>query len=57
MVSASDRFLFNPSQIWLPFGKRKAADITFALEPTFSAHGIEFVHAEATAVCLAARHC
>jgi len=57
VVSASDRFLFNPSQIWLPFGKRKAADITFALEPTFSAHGIEFVHAEATAVCLAARNC
>ena len=23
VVSASDRFLFNPSLIWLPFGKRK----------------------------------
>ena len=31
VVSASDRFLFNPSLIWLPFGKRNAADITFAL--------------------------
>src|SRR6266702_4714867 len=49
VVSASDRFLFNPSLIWLPFGKRNAADITFALEPTFDAHGIDFVHAEATA--------
>src|ERR1700756_1787513 len=50
VVSASDRFLFNPSLIWLPFGKRSAADITFALEPTFDAHGIQFVHAEATAI-------
>ncbi|HEY5989179.1 MAG TPA: FAD-dependent oxidoreductase, partial [Streptosporangiaceae bacterium] len=55
VVSASDRFLFNPSLIWLPFGKRKAADITFALEPTFDAHGIEFVHAEATAIDPSAR--
>ena len=55
VVSASDRFLFNPSLIWLPFGKRSAADITFALEPTFDAHGIGFVHAEATAIDPAAR--
>ena len=55
VVSASDRFLFNPSLIWLPFGKRKAADITFALEPTFDAHGIEFVHAEVTAIDPVAR--
>ncbi len=48
MVSASDHFLSNPSLIWLPFGKRKAADITFPLAPTFEAHGIDFVHAEAT---------
>lgn len=50
VVSASDRFLFNPSLIWLPFGKRTAPDITFPLEPTFDAHGVEFVHAEATAI-------
>jgi sulfide:quinone oxidoreductase len=55
VVSASDRFLFNPSLIWLPFGKRSAADITFALEPTFNAHGIDFAHAEATAIDPAAR--
>ena len=55
VVSASDRFLFNPSLIWLPFGKRSAADITFALEPTFDAHEIGFVHAEATAIDPAAR--
>ncbi|MGE0880009.1 MAG: NAD(P)/FAD-dependent oxidoreductase [Acidimicrobiia bacterium] len=55
VVSASDRFLFNPSLIWLPFGKRAPKDITFPLAPTFDDHGIEFVHAEATAIDLGAK--
>ena len=55
VISASDRFLFNPSLIWLPFGKRRPADITFPLAPTFEDHGIEFTHAEATGIDLAAR--
>ena len=52
VVSASDRFLFNPSLIWLPFGKRAPDDITFPLAPTFEEHGVEFVHAEATRIDL-----
>jgi len=55
VVSASDKFLFNPSLIWLPFGKRRAEDITFPLAPTFESHGIDFVHAEATSLDLAGR--
>jgi NADH dehydrogenase FAD-containing subunit len=55
VVSETDRFLFNPSLIWLPFGKRSARDITFPLEPVFGAHGIGFVHAQATAIDPAAR--
>ena len=55
VVSASDEFLFNPSLIWLPFGKRSPADITFPLAPTFESHGVDFVHAEATALDLAGR--
>jgi NADH dehydrogenase FAD-containing subunit len=50
VVSASDRFLFNPSLIWLPFGKRRPQDITFPLAPTFEAHGVDFVHAAATRI-------
>jgi len=50
VVSASDRFVFNPSLIWLPFGKRTAADITFPLDQTFDDHGVEFVHATATRI-------
>jgi NADH dehydrogenase FAD-containing subunit len=50
VVSASDEFLFTPSLIWVPFGKRTRADITFKVGPTFEDHDVEFVHAEATAV-------
>ncbi|TQK71283.1 NAD(P)/FAD-dependent oxidoreductase [Nocardioides sp. SLBN-35] len=55
VVSASDRFLFTPSLIWLPFGKRMPSDITFPVAPTLEHAGIEFVHAAATAVDPAAR--
>src|SRR5215469_15278312 len=55
VVSASDTFLFNPSLIWLPFGKRAPGDITFPLAPTFDSHGVDFVHAEATALDLDGR--
>lgn len=48
VVSASDHFLFNPSLIWLPFGKRDRDDITFPVAPTLETHGIDFVHAPAT---------
>lgn len=53
VVSPSDRFLFNPSLIWLPFGKRTAEDITFPVGPTFEAHDVEFVQAPATELRLA----
>lgn len=48
VVSPSDHFLFNPSLIWLPFGKRSPEEITFPVAPTFESHDIEFVHAAAT---------
>lgn len=50
VVSASDHFVFNPSLIWLPFGKRNAADITFPLAETFQSHGVDFYYGEATSV-------
>jgi sulfide:quinone oxidoreductase len=48
VLSKSDQFLFNPSLIWVPFGKRKAADLSFPLAKTFAAHGVKFIHGEAT---------
>ena len=50
VVSKSDHFLFNPSLIWIPFGKRKAKDIVFLLAETFESHGVDFVSAEATRI-------
>ena len=47
VVSPADRFLFTPSLIWLPFGKRSAPDITFPVGPTLAAHGIDFMPAAA----------
>ena len=50
VVSKSDRFQFNPSFIWIPFGKRKAKDVVFRLAKTFESRGVEFVHGEATKI-------
>jgi sulfide:quinone oxidoreductase len=55
VVSPSDHFLFNPSLIWMPFGKRDREDITFPVAPTFTEHDIDFVHAAATGIDLAAK--
>jgi sulfide:quinone oxidoreductase len=55
VVSPSMHFLFNPSLIWMPFGKRDREDVTFPVAPTFEEHGIDFVHAAATGIDLAAK--
>lgn len=48
VLDPRDHFTFIPSLIWLPFGARKADDITFPLEPLYERKGIEF-RAEAAA--------
>jgi len=50
VVAPDDHFLFNPSLIWLPFGKRDRRDITFPVAPTLDTHGIGFEHLAATNV-------
>jgi sulfide:quinone oxidoreductase len=50
VVSMSDRFLFNPSLIWIPFGKRTVGDVVFPLARTFESHEVGFVHGEATKI-------
>lgn len=50
VVSNSEKFLFNPSFIWIPFGKRRVKDVVFPLAKTFETHDVEFVHAEATKI-------
>ena len=55
VASASDRFLFKPSPVWLPSGKQSAADITSPLGPIFDSHQVELVHSAATRLDLAAQ--
>jgi hypothetical protein len=50
VVSKSDRFQFNPSLIWIPFGKRTVSSVTFPVAQTFESHGVDFVHGEATGI-------
>jgi len=50
VISKSDRFQFNPSFIWIPFGRRKAKDVAFLVAETFASHAVEFVHGEATRI-------
>ncbi len=50
VISPSGQFVFNPSLIWLPFGKRTASDVTFSVAPVLERYGIEFVEAAATRI-------
>jgi sulfide:quinone oxidoreductase len=50
VLDPRDHFTFIPSLIWLPFGIRKADDITFPLEPLYERKGIEFRGEAAAAV-------
>jgi hypothetical protein len=43
VASKSDRFQFNPSLIWIPFGKRTVSSVTFPVAQTFESHEVDFV--------------
>jgi len=46
VVSKEKDFVYIPSLIWVPFGRRRIEDIAFLVEKTFRKAGIEFVHDE-----------
>lgn len=50
VASPDDHFLFTPSLIWLPFGKRNRHEITFPVQPTLEKHEVAFVPAGATSI-------
>lgn len=50
VISRQKEFVYIPSLIWVPFGRRKVSDITFDAERTFHRGGIEFVLSEATRI-------
>ncbi|MCB0401679.1 MAG: FAD-dependent oxidoreductase [Flavobacteriales bacterium] len=47
LIDQSPLFLFIPSLIWVPFGRREMTDISFKKEAVLKKRGVEFVHAEA----------
>ncbi|MGK2939231.1 MAG: NAD(P)/FAD-dependent oxidoreductase [Solirubrobacteraceae bacterium] len=50
VLDPRDHFTFIPSLIWVPFGLRKADDITFPLEPLYTKKGIRFVNEAAATI-------
>jgi sulfide:quinone oxidoreductase len=47
VLSRTKQFVYIPSLIWVPFGRRTVEDITFSAEETFRRGGIAFIHDEA----------
>jgi sulfide:quinone oxidoreductase len=50
VISPSERFLFTPSLIWVPFGKRTLDDITFPVAPTLHDKGVNVVPESAVSI-------
>jgi len=50
LIDKSPLFLFIPSLIWVPFGRRDMKDISFKKEGILTKKGVDFVHAEAVTV-------
>lgn len=50
LIDKSPLFLFIPSLIWVPFGRRDIKDISFRKEGILTKKGVDFVHAEALSV-------
>jgi sulfide:quinone oxidoreductase len=55
VLSKFKDFLFMPSLIRVPFGRRKREDITFALAPVFAEKGVAFKNVEVTRIDLRER--
>lgn len=47
LISQTDEFLFIPSLIWVPFGRRNLEDITLNMRDMLAEHDIDFVLAKA----------
>lgn len=50
LIDKSPLFLFVPSLIWVPFGRRDIKDISFRKDAILKKKGVEFMHTEALSV-------
>jgi sulfide:quinone oxidoreductase len=50
VVSKIREFVYIPSLIWVPFGRRKGSDISFDIQDPLARKGIDFIHDEVVRV-------
>lgn len=50
VISPTDKFLYVPSLIWVPFGRRKLKDISFDIESVLRKKGVDFLRDKATKI-------
>ncbi len=50
VISPTEKFLYVPSLIWVPFGRRKVEDITFPIPPVLQRKNVQFLKDKATKV-------
>jgi sulfide:quinone oxidoreductase len=50
VISPTDKFLYVPSLIWVPFGGREIEDISFPIAPVYSKYGVRFTQERAVRV-------
>ena len=50
LIDKSPLFLFIPSLIWIPFGRREMKDISFRKDAILAKKGVDFINAEAMTV-------
>ena len=50
VLDPRDHFTFIPSLIWLPFGTRNRADVTFPLAPLYAKKGVRFINQAAAKI-------
>jgi sulfide:quinone oxidoreductase len=43
VISPADQFLYVPSLIWVPFGKRKVEEISFPVSPVFKKNKVRYI--------------
>lgn len=50
LLDKSSKFLFIPSLIWVPFGRREMEDISFDKTNILTKKGVEFIHEEVISI-------
>ena len=50
LISAKDEFIYLPSLIWIPSGRRKPSDLVVSLKNFFNKYNVQFHAAHVTGI-------